>query len=69
MNSKRERLVSIGRKDDFLSFGEQLDARIHSIKFGKVLSGDATYLGYMQPVRNNSSKEQRWQAIKKGGII
>ena len=36
------------------------------LKLGKVLSGEATYLDYVQTVRNNSSKEQRRQAIEKG---
>ena len=39
---------------------------MHSLKLGKVLSGEATYLDYMQTVRNNSSEEQRRQAIEKG---
>ena len=68
MDSKRERLVSIGCKD-FLSFGEQLDARMHSIKLGKVLSGDDTYLGYMQPVRNNYSKSNAGKISKRAGLF
>ena len=39
---------------------------MHSLNLGKFLSGEATYLGYVQAVRNNSSEEQRRQAIQKG---
>ena len=39
---------------------------MHSLKMGKVLSREATYLDYMQTVGNNSAVEQRRQAIKKG---
>ena len=66
MSSKLERLVFSGREDDFLYFAEQFEARMHSLKLGKVLSGEATYLDYVQAVRNNSSEEQRRQAIEKG---
>ena len=60
MSSKTERLVLSGREDDFLYFAEQFEARMHSLKLGKVLIGEAIY------VRNNSSEEQRRQAIEKG---
>ena len=66
MSSKLERLVFSGREDDFLYFAEQFEARMHSLKLGKVLSGEATYLDYVPAVRNNSSEEQRRQAIEKG---
>ena len=66
MSSKSERLVFSGCEDDFLYFAEQFEARMHSFKLGKVLSGEATYLDYMQTVRNNSSEEQRRQATEKG---
>ena len=39
---------------------------MHSLKLGKVLSREASYLDYMQTVRNNSEGEQRRQAIEKG---
>ena len=66
MSSKLERLVFSGGEDDFLYFAEQFEARMHSLKLGKVLSGGATYLDYVPAVRNNSSEEQRRQAIEKG---
>ena len=66
MSSKSERLVFSGSEEDFLYFAEHFEARMHSLKLGKVLSGAATYLDYMQTVRNNSSEEQRRQAIEKG---
>ena len=66
MSSKSERLAFSGREYDFLYFAEQFEARMHSLKLGKVLTGAATYLDYMQTVRNNSSEEQRRQAIEKG---
>ena len=66
MSSKLERLVFSGREDDFLYFAEQFEARMHSLKLGKVLSAEATYLDYVPAVRNNSSEEQRRQAIEKG---
>ena len=66
MSSKSERLVFSGREYDFLYFAEQFEARMHSLKLGKVLSGEATYLDYVPAVRNNSSEEQRRQAIEKG---
>ena len=66
MSSKLERLVFSGREDDFFFFAEQFEASMHSLKLGKVLSGEATYLGYVPAVRNNSSEEQRRQAIEKG---
>ena len=68
MSSKLERLVFSGREDDFLYFAEQFEARMHSLKLGKVLSGEATYLDYVPTVRNNSSEEQRRQAIEKGRV-
>ena len=37
-----------------------------SVKLGKVLSRKATYLDYMQTVRNISAGKQRRQAIEKG---
>ena len=52
MSSKREKWVFSGHEGDFWS--EQFEARIYSLKLGKALSGDVTYLGYMQAVRNNS---------------
>ena len=66
MSSKSERLVFSGREDDILYFAEQFEARMNSLKLGKVLSGEATYLDYKQTVRNNFSEEQRRQAIEKG---
>ena len=66
MSSKSERLVFSRREDDFLYFAEQFEARIHSLKRGKNLSGEATYLDYVQIVRNSSSEEQRRQAIEEG---
>ena len=66
MSSKLERLVFSGREDDFLYFAEQFEARMLSLKLGKILSGEATYLDYVPAVRNNSSEEQRRQAIEKG---
>ena len=39
---------------------------MHSLKLGKVLSREATYLDYMQTVGNNSAGEQLRQAIEKG---
>ena len=66
MSSKLERLVFSGREDNFLYFAEQFEARMHSLKLGKGLSGEATYLDYVPAVRNNSSEEQRRQAIEKG---
>ena len=66
MSSKLERLEFSGREDDFLYFAEQFEARMHSLKLGKVLSGEATYLDYVPAVRNNSSEEQRNQATEKG---
>ena len=66
MSLKTERLVFSGREDDFLYFGEQFETRIHYLKLGKVLSGEATYLDYIQAVTNNSSEEKRRLAIVKG---
>ena len=39
---------------------------MHSLKLSKVLKREATYLDYMQTVRNNSAGEQRRPAIEKG---
>ena len=58
MSSKSEKLVFSRREVDFLYFAEQLEARIHSLKLGKVRKLDQ--LG------NNYSEEQRRQAIEKG---
>ena len=58
MSSKLERLIFSGCEDDFLYFAEQFEARMHSC-------GEATYLDYVPAVRNNSSEEQRRQAIEK----
>ena len=66
MSSKTERLVFSGREDDFSYLAEQFEARMPSLKLGKVLRGEGTYLDYVQTVRNNSSEEQRRQAIEKG---
>ena len=66
MSSKTNRVVFSGREDDFKYFAEQFEARMHSSKLGKVPSGEAAYLDYLQAVRNNSSEEQRRQAIEKG---
>ena len=66
MSSKTETLVFSGREDDFSYLAEQFEARMHSLKLGKVLSGEGTCLDYVQTVRNNSSEEQRRQAIEKG---
>ena len=49
-----------------MCFAEQFEAGKHSLKLGKVLSRDATYLDYMQTVRINSAGDQRRQAIEKG---
>ena len=49
-----------------MCFAEQFEAGKHSLKLDKVLSRDATYLDYMQTVRNNSAGDQRRQAIEKG---
>ena len=61
MISKSERLVFSGCEDDFFCFAEQFEARLHSLKLRKVLSGEATNLDYRQTVRNNSSEEQRYR--------
>ena len=47
-------------------FAEQFEARIHSLKLSKVLSGGAIYLDYVQTVKIDSSEQQRRQAIEKG---
>ena len=39
---------------------------MYTLKLGKFLSGEATYLDYVQAVRNSSSDVQRRQAIEKG---
>ena len=65
MSSKTERLVFSGREDDFLYFAEQFEDRMQSLSFGKILSGEATYLDYVPAVKNNYSEEQRRQAIEK----
>ena len=65
MSSKTERLIFSGREEYFLYFAEQFEARMHSLRLGKVLSGEATHLDYVQAVRNNSSEEQGRQAIEK----
>ena len=52
MSSKTERLAFSGRDDDFLYFTEQFEARMHSLKLGKVRSGEVTYLDYVEAVRN-----------------
>ena len=39
---------------------------MHSLKLGKVLSGEATCLDYVQTFRINSSEEQRSKTIEKG---
>ena len=52
--------------NDFVYFNEQFEARMHSIKLGKVLSAEVTYLDLLQAVRNSSSEEHRRQAIEKG---
>ena len=67
MSSKSETLVFSWREEDFLCFAEQFKARMHSLKLGKVLSREATYLDYMPNVRNNSAGEQHRQAIERGG--
>ena len=67
MSSKLERLVFSGRKDDFLNLAEQFEARMHSLKLVKILSGEATYLDYMQIVRNNSSTQASYR--KRAGSI
>ena len=51
-----------------MCFAEQFEARLLSLKLGKVLSREATYLNYMQTVRNNSAGELRRQAIEKGRV-
>ena len=51
MTSKTERLVFSGREDDFLYFAEQFEDRMQSLSFGKVLSGEATYLDYVPAVK------------------
>ena len=66
MSSRLQRLVFSGLEDDFLCFAEQFEARMHSLKLGKVLSGEATYLDHVSAVRNSSSEEQRRQAIENG---
>ena len=38
---------------------------MHSLKFGKILKGEATYLDYMRAARKNYPEEQRRQAIEK----
>ena len=42
MSSKAERLVFSGREIDLLYIAEQFEARMHSLKLGKVLIGEAT---------------------------
>ena len=66
MSSKSEGIIFSGREDDFVYFAEQFEARIHSLKLGKVLIGDATHEDYMPSVRNGASDEQRAQAVNKG---
>ena len=66
MSLKTERLVFSWREDDFLYFAEKCEARMHSLKLGKVLSGEANYLDYKQAVTNNFSEEQRRLAFEEG---
>ena len=62
MSSKSERIIFWGREDDFVYFAEQFEARMHSLKLRKVLTGDANYEDYMPNVRNGASEEQRTEA-------
>ena len=65
MNSKSERIICSGREDDFVYFAEQFEARMHSLKLGKALTGDATHEVDMPSVRNDASEEQRSPAVNK----
>ena len=65
MSSKAEKIIFNGHEDDFVFFAEQFEALIHSIKLGKVLTGDASHKDYMPKVSNGASEEQRAQAVNK----
>ena len=66
MSSKSERMIFFGRKDDFVYFAEQFEVCMHSLKLGKVLTGDVTNEDYIPTVRNDASEQQRAQAVNKG---
>ena len=59
-------MIFIALKDDFLYFAEQFEVCMQSLKFRKVLTGDATNEDYMPTVRNGASEEERAQAVNKG---
>ena len=49
-----------------MCFADQFETRMHSLILGKVLSGEASYLDYVQAVRNNSSEVLGRLVIEKG---
>ena len=65
MSSMPKRIVYSGCENNFVYFAELFDARMHSMKLGKVLTGDAIHEGYMPTVRNGASEQQRTQTVNK----
>ena len=56
MGSKSERIIFSGPEDDFVYFPEQFEARLHLLKLGKVLSGEATHEDCL-PTVNKAGKK------------
>ena len=64
MSSKSQQIIFSEREDDLVYFAETFEARMHSLKLGKVLTGDATYEDFMPTVRNGASEEQKNKSCK-----
>ena len=63
MSSQSDRIFYSGRVNDLVYFEEPFEARMHSLKLGIVLTGDATHEDYMPTDKNGATKEQRTQSV------
>ena len=64
--SKSEKIVFSGKKEDFLYFAEQFEARIFHLKLNKVINREVDEKDFAPSVRNNATEEQREASLRKG---
>ena len=67
--SKIDRIIFLGKKEDFSSFEEQLEARTFHLKLNKILDETVDYRNFMPGLRPNASSDQKQAAIDKGKEI
>ena len=63
--SKNDRIIFLGKEEDFSYFEQQLEARIFHLKLNKILDETVDYRNFLPSLRPNASSDQKQAVIDK----